>query len=183
MDKARRRLLTGMAAGVGLVLLAPAARALDWACKPNGQAGVPDMSKNKLAIPDPIEPLRLSDAEWQRRLAPEVYRVLRRAGTEPAGCSPLEPEARAGVYTCAGCDLPLFDSRDKFHSGTGWPSFTKPIVPRVVGQETDHKLLYPRTEVHCARCGGHLGHVFEDGPPPTGLRYCMNGAALVFKPS
>jgi peptide-methionine (R)-S-oxide reductase len=137
----------------------------------------------KPEIPDPIVPLELSDPEWKKRLSPEAYQVLRHAHTEPPRCSPLEPEERAGAYFCAGCDLPLFSSEHKFHSGTGWPSFYQPIDPRVVEGSTDYKLVYPRSEIHCARCKGHLGHVFNDGPEPTGLRYCMNGIALVFKPS
>ncbi|HEX2859746.1 MAG TPA: peptide-methionine (R)-S-oxide reductase MsrB [Alphaproteobacteria bacterium] len=141
------------------------------------------MNKNTFDIPAVITPLELSDAEWKQRLSPEAYQVLRHEHTEPPSCSPLEPESRDGTYFCAGCDLPLFSSDSKFHSGTGWPSFTKPIEARVVEQSTDYKLMYPRSEVHCARCKGHLGHVFEDGPEPTGLRYCMNGVAMVFKPS
>jgi peptide-methionine (R)-S-oxide reductase len=122
-----------------------------------------------------------SDAEWQQRLTPEQFRVLRGHGTERAGSSPLDREKRRGVFHCAGCDLPLFASQAKFDSGTGWPSFTSPL-PRAVGTRADRSLFMTRTEVHCRRCGGHLGHVFDDGPRPTGLRYCMNGAALTFVP-
>lgn len=123
-----------------------------------------------------------SDEEWQRDLTPEQYRVLRCHGTEMAGTSPLNDEHREGTFTCAGCGAPLFASDTKFDSGTGWPSFWAPIADAAVGTSADFKLFLPRTEVHCQRCGGHLGHVFEDGPEPTGLRYCMNGAALRFEP-
>lgn len=123
----------------------------------------------------------LSDAEWRKKLSPLAYEVLRQEATERAFTSPLNKEKRAGTFICAGCALPLFASRTKFESGTGWPSFYQPL-PRAVGTRTDRTLGMARTEVHCSRCGGHLGHVFEDGPPPTGLRYCMNGAALGFVP-
>ena len=120
--------------------------------------------------------------EWIKTLTPEQYRVLREHGTERPGSSPLNDEKRAGIFHCVGCDLPLFSSETKYDSGTGWPSFWKPL-DNAVGTSEDYKLLMKRTEVHCRRCGGHLGHVFEDGPPPTGLRYCMNGVALKFVPS
>jgi peptide-methionine (R)-S-oxide reductase len=120
-----------------------------------------------------------SDAEWRKLLTPAQYDVLRRHGTERPGSSPLDREKRSGVFVCAGCDLPLFTSETKFDSGTGWPSFYRPL-PNAVGTSVDRMLLLSRTEVHCRRCGGHLGHVFEDGPRPTGLRYCMNGVALKF---
>lgn len=128
-------------------------------------------------------PFTLTDAEWRARLSPEQYRVLREHGTERAGSSPLNAEKRAGIYHCAGCDHPLFDAAHKYESGTGWPSFWQPLADGAVGASTDYKLLYPRTEIHCARCGGHLGHVFPDGPPPTGQRYCMNGVAMTFRPA
>jgi peptide-methionine (R)-S-oxide reductase len=124
---------------------------------------------------------QLSEAEWKRRLTPEAYRVLRLEGTEPAFSSPLNQEKRQGVYQCAGCRLPLFEAGAKYESGTGWPSFWQPL-PGAVATKVDFKLIVPRTEYHCQRCGGHQGHVFKDGPKPTGLRYCNNGVALVFEP-
>ena len=122
----------------------------------------------------------LTEDEWRRRLTPEQFRVLREHGTERAGTSPLNREKRAGTFLCAGCGLPVFRTEQKFESGTGWPSFWQPLENAVATRE-DRSLFMTRTEVHCRRCGGHLGHVFEDGPPPTGLRYCMNGAAMAFK--
>ncbi|MCO5791261.1 MAG: peptide-methionine (R)-S-oxide reductase MsrB [Blastomonas sp.] len=121
-----------------------------------------------------------TDAEWKRQLTADQYYVLRTEGTERPFSSPLDKEKRVGTFICAGCQLPLFSSRTKFDSGTGWPSFYAPL-PKAVGTSTDRLLGYPRTEVHCRRCGGHLGHVFEDGPKPTGLRYCMNGDAMLFR--
>ncbi|MEQ1863688.1 MAG: peptide-methionine (R)-S-oxide reductase MsrB [Micropepsaceae bacterium] len=123
-----------------------------------------------------------SEAEWRRILTPEQYYILRDHGTERAGTSPLDHEKRKGVFHCAGCDLPLYSSEAKYDSGTGWPSFWQPL-PNAVGTSVDNSLFSTRTEVHCRRCGGHLGHVFEDGPRPTGLRYCMNGVAMKFKPA
>ncbi|MCB1484810.1 MAG: peptide-methionine (R)-S-oxide reductase MsrB [Hyphomicrobiaceae bacterium] len=122
-----------------------------------------------------------TDAEWRSELTPEQYRVLRKHGTERAGTSPLDKLYDPGTYDCAGCDLPLFPSETKYNSGTGWPSFWKPL-DNAIGTSEDNSWFTTRTEVHCRRCGGHLGHVFEDGPQPTGLRYCMNGVALKFVP-
>lgn len=122
-----------------------------------------------------------TDQEWRRLLTPAQYEVLRHEATEPPGSSPLLHEHRKGIFACAGCELPLFKSETKFESGTGWPSFYEPIEG-AVGTKVDRSFFMERTEVHCRRCGGHLGHVFNDGPPPTGLRYCMNGVALKFIP-
>lgn len=129
-----------------------------------------------------IEKMTLSKDEWEKRLTPEQFRVLRKEGTEPSGTSPLNNEKRKGTYVCAGCGFELFSSDMKYDSGTGWPSFFDTIEGHVE-TSTDFKLLYPRTEYHCARCGGHQGHVFKDGPKPTGLRYCNNGVALKFVPA
>jgi peptide-methionine (R)-S-oxide reductase len=126
--------------------------------------------------------VRRTDAEWRQSLAPEQYQVLRQHGTERPGASPLNREKRSGVFVCAGCGNRLFDSETKYESGTGWPSFYAP-VDNAVGTSEDRKLFAVRTEVHCQRCGGHLGHVFPDGPKPTGLRYCMNGVAMKFEPA
>ena len=123
-----------------------------------------------------------TDEEWRRLLTPEQYQVLRKHGTERAGSSALDRELRPGNFECAACDLPVYRSADKFDSGTGWPSFTRPIEG-AVGTSQDRSWFSTRTEVHCKRCGGHLGHVFDDGPKPTGLRYCMNGIALKFMPT
>ena len=123
-----------------------------------------------------------TDAEWQKLLTPEQFRVLRKHGTERAGTSPLNQEKRQGVFHCAGCAKALFQSDTKFESGTGWPSFFAPIEG-AVETSTDYLLIFPRTEVHCALCGGHLGHVFDDGPKPTCKRFCMNGVALKFEPT
>ncbi|MDQ2908507.1 MAG: peptide-methionine (R)-S-oxide reductase MsrB [Candidatus Eremiobacteraeota bacterium] len=122
-----------------------------------------------------------SDADWRERLSPAAFGVLRQHATEAPGSSPLDHEKGAGVYDCDGCGLPLFDAKTKFDSGTGWPSFYEPL-PNAVETSQDSSLFMARTEVHCHRCGGHLGHVFDDGPKPTGLRYCMNGVALQFHP-
>ena len=125
--------------------------------------------------------MKKPDEEWRRDLSPEQFRVLRKHGTEPPGSSPLNKEKRDGTFKCAGCGQPLFPADTKFESGTGWPSFWRPME-NAVETTTDSSLFMTRTEVHCAACGGHLGHVFPDGPAPTGLRYCMNGAALKFEP-
>ena len=133
-----------------------------------------------MASPETFEVVK-SEAEWRRQLTPEQYHVLREHGTERAGTCALLNERRDGTFTCAGCGTPLFKSARKFESGTGWPSFFAPLEG-AVATSTDRSHFMMRTEVHCRRCGGHLGHVFEDGPPPTGLRYCINGVALTFEP-
>jgi peptide-methionine (R)-S-oxide reductase len=132
-------------------------------------------------LPDGIEPLKLTDEQWRDALPEFAYSVLRKEGTERSGSSPLNKEKRTGHFVCAGCFLPLFRSETKFESGTGWPSFFDSI-PNRVGKKTDFKLIVPRTEYHCIRCEGHQGHVFNDGPKPTGLRYCNNGVSLRFVP-
>jgi peptide-methionine (R)-S-oxide reductase len=131
-----------------------------------------DARKGKFAVTK-------TDAEWKKQLSPAAYRVLRQEDTERPFSSPLDKEKRKGTFVCAGCDQKLFSSAHKYDSGTGWPSFWQPLAGGV-GTATDYKLGYARTEIHCARCGGHLGHVFNDGPKPTGKRYCMNGVAMRF---
>jgi peptide-methionine (R)-S-oxide reductase len=127
-------------------------------------------------------PIEKPESEWRRQLSPEAFRVLREHGTERPGTSPLNAEKRDGIFACAGCGTPLFEAGTKFESGTGWPSFFAPIEGNV-GTTTDRSFFMTRTEVHCAKCGGHLGHVFPDGPAPTGQRYCMNGVSLRFEPA
>jgi peptide-methionine (R)-S-oxide reductase len=134
-----------------------------------------------IKVPLPSEPFKLSKDEWRKRLDPMQFNVLREEGTERPGSSPLNNEKRPGVFACVGCNLPLFTSDMKFESGTGWPSFFT-TIPGVFGRNTDYKLILPRTEYHCIRCGGHHGHVFDDGPPPTRQRWCNNGVALKFIP-
>ena len=133
------------------------------------------------ATPEQRFEVALDDGQWRKKLTPEQYRVLREHGTERAGTSPLDKNYDPGVYYCAGCGQPLFSAATKFNSGSGWPSFSAPLDD-AVETETDRSFFMTRTEVHCRRCGGHLGHVFEDGPAPTGLRYCMNGVSLDFRP-
>ena len=132
------------------------------------------------AGPTASNPMDLSDADWRKKLTPTQYRILRHEGTEMPFTSPLNEEHRKGTFACAGCDTKAFRSETKFDSGTGWPSFYEPM-PKAVSERSDTSLGMARTEVHCATCGGHLGHVFDDGPKPTGLRYCMNGAAMTFE--
>ncbi|GGL70355.1 peptide-methionine (R)-S-oxide reductase MsrB [Wenxinia marina] len=134
------------------------------------------------AMADESFEVSLSEAEWRERLTPEQFAVLREEATERAFSSPLNDEHREGLYHCAGCDQALYSSGTKFESGTGWPSFWAPLDD-AVATKTDFKLVYPRTEVHCDRCGGHLGHIFDDGPEPTGKRHCLNGVALTFRPA
>ena len=130
----------------------------------------------------PMEKINKSDAEWKEELSPEAFKVLRKHSTERAGSHDDFPKT-PGTFLCKGCGQPLFDQETKFESGTGWPSFYAPLDAEVVGETEDRSLFMRRTEVHCARCDGHLGHVFPDGPAPTGLRYCMNGVAMTFEPS
>lgn len=132
-------------------------------------------------VGDTIKKIVKSDSEWKEELSQQEYYVLRQAGTERAFTGDLWDNKKEGIYTCAACDLPLFDSSTKYKSGTGWPSYYQPISENYVEMDTDNKLGYSRNEVHCARCGGHLGHVFEDGPKPTGLRYCINSVSLDFE--
>ena len=145
-----------------------------------GSAAITD-AKNDTK-PKRADRLELSDAEWRKRLTPEQFQVLRKAGTERAFTSALNDEKRKGTFHCVACDLPLFGSEMKYESGTGWPSFFK-TLPDAFETSTDYLLIYPRTEYHCARCGGHHGHVCDDGPQPTGKRWCNNGVALTFVPT
>lgn len=136
------------------------------------------MAGDNKSLPE-YDQWQLTDQQWQEQLSPAAYNVLRKEGTERAGSSPLDHEKREGNFVCAGCELPLFASKFKYDSGTGWPSFYDAIEGHVATKK-DYKLILPRTEYHCARCGGHQGHIFKDGPKPTGLRYCNNGVALKF---
>ncbi|WP_246481842.1 peptide-methionine (R)-S-oxide reductase MsrB [Natronogracilivirga saccharolytica] len=149
---------------------------------------LPDKLRNQMLphwfdpglFPSQNEPVNLSDSEWKERLTPAEYEVLRSHGTEPPFKNEYFHNEEEGVYLCRGCSNPLFSSAAKFRSSSGWPSFFAPVSQERIGTESDHRLLMERTEVHCARCGGHLGHVFEDGPEPTGLRYCLNSPSLRF---
>lgn len=162
----RRSLIGGTAGAAGIAIVI-------------GTAGA---SASRASEPAPRFTVTRTDAEWRQLLTPMQYYVLRQQGTERPFTNPLNNEHRAGRFVCAACALPLFSSTTKFDSGTGWPSFYAPL-PHAVGTSVDGILGFTRTEVHCSRCGGHLGHVFDDGPRPTGKRYCMNGAALRFVPS
>ena len=142
-----------------------------FGCRGNASAGPPEKFE-----------VTLTDAQWKAKLSPAAYQTLRHEATERPFSSPLNAEHRAGIFSCAGCALPLYSSKTKFESGTGWPSFFAPLEG-AIGTTVDRAYGMTRTEVHCSQCGGHLGHVFEDGPPPTGLRYCINGVALTFEPS
>ena len=162
--------------------LAGAVTTVTLAACSGGSAQEPTMSKTAPADDTNTDWASLTEAQWRERLTEEEFRVLRKEGTERAGTSPLNDEKRTGTFVCAGCALPLFSSETKYESGTGWPSFYD-TLPGAVETKTDFKLVYPRKEYHCSRCGGHQGHVFKDGPEPTGLRYCNNGVALDFVPA
>jgi peptide-methionine (R)-S-oxide reductase len=181
----RRNLLKGLVAAP--FLIAPVWRG--WAATPSrGAVSVEELQKHwkdflaqGADVALTTEPLKRSNEEWKKILTPAQYNVLREEGTERAGSSPLNDEKRPGVFVCAGCSLPLFTSAMKFDSGTGWPSFFT-AIPGAFATKKDNYLIYTRTEYHCVRCGGHHGHVFDDGPPPTGQRWCNNGVALRFIP-
>ena len=180
----RREILQGLlAAGIWNVF-----GSIGFAAQPSSMKEIENMQKSWKAlladgvkVPLPSEPLKLSKEEWRKRLDAAQFNILREEGTEPPGSSPLNNEKRPGVFACVGCDLPLFTSAMKYESGTGWPSFFT-TIPGVFGTSRDFKLVLPRTEYHCARCGGHHGHVFSDGPQPTGKRWCNNGVVLKFIP-
>jgi peptide-methionine (R)-S-oxide reductase len=171
----------GILAMAGLAAVAALLAPAGARCKEAMAMSTEDEQGAGSAGVDAVPPLKKTHAEWRTILPPERYAVLFDEATERAGTSPLNGEKRAGTFVCAACKLPLFRSDAKFESGTGWPSFFKPI-PGHVATKTDYWLVLPRTEYHCIRCGGHQGHVFNDGPPPTGQRYCNNGVALEFVP-
>ncbi len=172
----RRTLLQGLAALIAAPLLPACARETPAVATAAAAGAGPAAATGKA-----IAPLHKTDAQWKALLAPAAYTVLFKDGTERAGSSPLNAEKRPGTYICAACYLPLFESEHKFESGTGWPSFTRAIAGHT-GTKRDFKLILPRTEYHCIRCGGHQGHIFDDGPPPRGERWCNNGVALNFVP-
>ena len=174
--------------GLSLTSLVFGLPARAWAAQPAAMKEIEELQKNwktlladKADIATSAEPLKRTKAEWKKILSPAAYDVLREEGTERAGTSPLNNEKRPGVFVCAGCSLPLFTSAMKYESGTGWPSFFT-TIPGAFGNKKDYKLIFPRSEYHCVRCGGHHGHIFDDGPPPTGQRWCNNGVALRFIP-
>jgi len=180
----RRELLHGLLVSGASAVFSRAS----FAAPPSTMKGIEQMQKNWQSLlaggvkpPLPSEQLKLSKDQWRKRLNAAQFDVLREEGTERPGSSPLNDEKRSGIFACAGCDLPLFTSEMKYESGTGWPSFFT-TIPGVFGTTTDYKLILPRTEYHCIRCGGHHGHVFDDGPQPTGQRWCNNGVALKFIP-
>jgi peptide-methionine (R)-S-oxide reductase len=180
----RRGLLQGLLAGG----VWSALKAQVSAAQPSSMKEVEALQNNwkallaeGISVPRPTEQLKLTKEEWRKRLDPNQFHVLREEGTERPGTSPLNNEKRPGIFTCVGCGLPLFTSEMKYESGTGWPSFFA-TIPGAFETSTDFKLILPRTEYHCARCGGHHGHVFDDGPQPTGKRWCNNGVALKFIP-
>ena len=180
----RRSVLQGLlAAGLAAALPVRAQKALpaDMKAVEALQQGWRDLLAPGAVVPAPTEALKLSNDEWRKRLDKAQFYVLRDEGTEAAGTSPLNGEARPGIFVCAGCGLPVFTSAMKYESHTGWPSFFT-TVPGAFATKTDYKLILPRTEYHCVRCGGHHGHVFDDGPRPTGKRWCNNGVALRFLP-
>jgi peptide-methionine (R)-S-oxide reductase len=180
----RRGVLQGiLAAGLAAALPARAQKALpaDMKAVEALQQGWRNLLAPGAAVPAPTEALKLSNDEWRKRLDKMQFYVLREEGTEAAGTSPLNGEARIGIFACAGCGLPLFTSAMKYESHTGWPSFFT-TIPGAFATKTDYKLILPRTEYRCVRCGGHHGHVFDDGPRPTGKRWCNNGVALRFLP-
>jgi len=179
----RRDFLVGLPAAAWALSLAPESFAAAASAVPIGEL---QQDWKKLLAPGAevvltVEPLQKSESEWKRALDAAQFNVLRQEGTERPFSSPLNDEKRPGIFVCAGCTLPLFSSAMKFDSGTGWPSFFT-LIPGHLGTKEDYKLIVPRSEYHCIRCGGHQGHVFDDGPQPTGLRYCNNGVALRFIP-
>ena len=158
-----------------------AAEASSTTSTPSANASAEDEHEREYPPEEPLEKVERSEREWREKLTERQFRILREEGTERRGSGKLLRNKAEGVYKCAGCDLPLYHSRTKYDSGTGWPSFYRAIDPNHVGTRNDRRFGMVRTEVHCARCGGHLGHVFEDGPEPTGLRHCINSAALTFE--
>lgn len=184
----RRNFLSVVTGAAGLAGVSGLATLPTWVMAEKDASGLPNAETIKIALKQAsapmtkIEKLVLTKDEWKKRLTPAQYSVLRDEGTERPNSSPLGAEKRKGVFHCSGCDLPVFSSEMKYESGTGWPSFYA-TLPGAFEKSRDFKLIYPRTEYHCARCGGHHGHLFTDGPQPTGQRWCNNGVSLVFKPA